>query len=951
MAEKKQVLRIDIKGNEELIRLRQSLQQYQKQLKDLRKEHKDSETLTKSQATEFANLELNVKKTRSEFNKASKSVKGLNDSTKKGIGFVGKMTAAFTAANLATMAFTKASQAMKNAIQDSVSVFADFDIQMQKVKAISGANASEFSKLEKSAQDLGRSTFFTATQVGELQMNFSKLGFSATETLDAQSAALDMATATGEDLARTATVIGSSIRGFNLDADQAGRVADVMAASFTSSALDLEKFQTSMTKVAPIAELMGVSMEATTAIMGKLSDAGIEASIAGTSLRNIFLKMGDPSSDLSKALGKTVGSGQELVAELKRLRDAGVDVEKMLAVVDQRQVAAFATMVKGVDAIESQILAFERSEGAAKAMADTVGDSLQGAMLRFSSALDGLKIVLVDQIGENLQSVIDKFAVFFNFLAKSAEVPLSEKLNEDRLSLNKFLIELNKVNFSQEQRKNLIIELKKEYPNYLSHLDTEKSSSEDVKKALKGLNDQLAMKILLQKESEKIAEQQEDEADRLSKVLEREDVLERLIEKQMDARGLSLKENLSLVEQGQNILEQLTTQLREENIGGKPKEVRDLENAIQFLELAQKKLSKETQEGNKLIEGRAELLQRLIGKGFIPDETGEGETTTTTSEGGGGGKTVDSDKAIEDATALMDAEMAIRNERQGFLEDFANGEIQTKADLNAKLLQMEIEHLQFVTDQNLATGDELMQIEEKLLNARVKRKELEQKADVDRIKQLEETGRLLMEVGKATGENNALTAIGIKVTQAAAVASGIKGLIEATSAPAKQAVAGDPFSAFLRVASMASMMVSVIANLKGLLGGSGGGREATVTEFANGGLLQGGMFKGASHANGGVKFAVGGRIHEAEGGEAIINKRSTAAFRPILSAINSYNGNGVKFAEGGLLSTGEKFAMGGELKSVQSMISGGGTQRVVLVESDVTSTQNRISALEARASF
>ena len=298
----------------------------------------------------------------------------------------------------------------------------------------------------------------------------------------------------------------------------------------------------------------------------------------------------------------------------------------------------------------------------------------------------------------------------------------------------------------------------------------------------------------------------------------------------------------------------------------------------------------------------------------------------------------------------MDAEMAIRNERQGLLEDFANGEIKTKADLNAKLLEMEIEHLQFVTDQNLATGDELMQIEEKLLDARVKRKDLEQKADVDRIKQLEETGRLLMEVGKATGENNALTAIGIKVTQAAAVASGIKGLIEATSAPAKQAVAGDPFSAFLRVASMASMMASVIANLKGLLG-SGGGREATVTEFANGGLLQGGMFKGASHANGGVKFAVGGRIHEAEGGEAIINKRSTAAFRPILSAINSYNGNGVKFAEGGLLSTGEKFAMGGELKSVQSMISGGGTQRVVLVESDVTSTQNRISALEARASF
>ena len=112
------------------------------------------------------------------------------------------------------------------------------------------------------------------------------------------------------------------------------------------------------------------------------------------------------------------------------------------------------------------------------------------------------------------------------------------------------------------------------------------------------------------------------------------------------------------------------------------------------------------------------------------------------------------------------------------------------------------------------------------------------------------------------------------------------------------------------------------------------------------------MFRGASHANGGVKFAVGGRIHEAEGGEAIINKKSTARFRPILSAINSYNGNGVKFADGGLISSGEKFALGGELANVQQMISGGNLkQKVVMVESDVTSTQNRVSSLESQASF
>lgn len=133
----------------------------------------------------------------------------------------------------------------------------------------------------------------------------------------------------------------------------------------------------------------------------------------------------------------------------------------------------------------------------------------------------------------------------------------------------------------------------------------------------------------------------------------------------------------------------------------------------------------------------------------------------------------------------------------------------------------------------------------------------------------------------------------------------------------------------------------------------GGGSSLVETEgtFAKGGLTNGGMFEGASHANGGIKFAVGGRIMEAEGGEAIINKRSTAKFRPILSAINSYNGNGVKFADGGLINSGEKFAMGGELRSIQQMVSGGGSSKVVMVESDVTKTQGRVSSLEAQASF
>ena len=97
-----------------------------------------------------------------------------------------------------------------------------------------------------------------------------------------------------------------------------------MAKSFTSSAMDIEKWQTSMTKVAPIAAAAGISIEATAAVMSKLTDTGIEASIAGTSLRNIFLKMQDSSSDLSKFLGYTVNSSNDLDRALQDLNKAGL---------------------------------------------------------------------------------------------------------------------------------------------------------------------------------------------------------------------------------------------------------------------------------------------------------------------------------------------------------------------------------------------------------------------------------------------------------------------------------------------------------------------------------------------------------------------------------------------------------------------------------------------------
>jgi len=128
--------------------------------------------------------------------------------------------------------------------------------------------------------------------------------------------------------------------------------------------------------------------------------------------------------------------------------------------------------------------------------------------------------------------------------------------------------------------------------------------------------------------------------------------------------------------------------------------------------------------------------------------------------------------------------------------------------------------------------------------------------------------------------------------------------------------------------------------------------DGGITKFADGGLSDGGMFEGASHANGGVKFAVGGKIHEAEGGEAIINKRSTAMFKPLLSSLNAAGG-GKKFASGGIplaasSTAGIDSAMASE-NSISNQIKNQVPAQVAVT--DINRTQSNVSVKQSRASI
>ena len=411
----------------------------------------------------------------------------------------GKMAAGVLGA---VAAFRQVTQAVGNALRS----FRDFEFQMAKVKAITGANRSEFLALTKSAQDLGRSTFFTAQQVAELQTNFGKLGFTTQEILNAQEATLQLATATDSDLARAAIVAGSAVRGFGLDASETQRVVDVMAVAFTSSALDIEKFQTSMTKVAPIAKSAGFSIEDTTAIMAQLADSGIEASIAGTSLRNILLKMQDPNSDLVKSFGKTIHSLDELVPALTKFSEEGGSLAEIMEVVDLRQAAAFEQMITSRQRTVELRDALEGATGAAEEMARIVGDTLEGSFKRAESATQGFQIAFIDNFGKNIQGIVDGFASFINKLTDFVEIPVSEKLEKDRLEMNNLFNALQETNISQDTRNKLLVRLNKNYGEYLPNIVTEKTNLEDLKVAQVEANAAMLQRVTILAAEEKLTE-------------------------------------------------------------------------------------------------------------------------------------------------------------------------------------------------------------------------------------------------------------------------------------------------------------------------------------------------------------------------------------------------------------------------------------------------------------
>lgn len=337
---------------------------------------------------------------------------------------VGSMIKGMVGAQAVISGFQKLIGLFKSGVQSII----DFEAANSKLAAILGTTSNNMKDLSTDAQRLGAATKYTASEATNLQIELAKLGFTRKEILQSTEGILKFAQATGADLPEAAALAGAALRMFDAETRETERYVSAMAVATTKSALSFSYLQTAMPIVGPVAKAFNFQIEDTLALLGKLSDAGFDASMAATATRNILLNLADGSGKLAQALGGPVKTLPELVSGLQKLKERGVDLNTTLELTDKRSVAAFNAFLTAADKIVPLREQITGVAGELNDMAETMGDNVQGAIAGLSSAWEAFMLSFYDSKGI-MKDVLDFFAKGLREVAR--QLKSNDQLQEE----------------------------------------------------------------------------------------------------------------------------------------------------------------------------------------------------------------------------------------------------------------------------------------------------------------------------------------------------------------------------------------------------------------------------------------------------------------------------------------------------------------------------------------
>lgn len=313
------------------------------------------------------------------------------------------------------------------AVTGSIKAGSSFESQMSTVEAISGATEKQITQLEEKAKEMGATTKFTATESGQAMEYMSMAGWKSKDMLNGIEGIMDLAAASGEDLAGTSDIVTDALTAFNLKAKDAAHFSDVLAQASSNSNTNVSMMGETFKYVAPIAGALDYTAEDTATSIGLMANAGIKASQSGTALRKIMSNTADGITLVSKAYAKAGektgkykietanadGSMKDWSQTVEELREQFSEMTKKEKAMNAESIAgktAMAGLLAMVNAsdkdYEKLTNSIDNASGAAKRMAKIRLDNLQGDVTIFQSALEGKGIELYDEIKEPMRDIV-----------------------------------------------------------------------------------------------------------------------------------------------------------------------------------------------------------------------------------------------------------------------------------------------------------------------------------------------------------------------------------------------------------------------------------------------------------------------------------------------------------------------------------------------------------------
>ncbi len=302
----------------------------------------------------------------------------------------------------------------------AVKVAADFDSAMSQVAAVSGAAGKELDTLRDKAREMGSKTKFSASEAAEAMNYMAMAGWKTGDMLDGIEGIMNLAAASGEDLAATSDIVTDALTALGLSAADSGHFADILAAASSNANTNVSMMGETFKYCAPVAGALGFTVEDTAEAIGLMANAGIKSSQAGTAMRTMLTSLTGEVTFVGDAFGELTVQTTNADGSMRSLGDILTDCRAAFAQMSESERAANAEALVGKNAmsgflavmnaapgdIEKLNSAINNCDGTAERMAETMQDNLAGQLTILKSQLEELAISIGEILMPSIRQIV-----------------------------------------------------------------------------------------------------------------------------------------------------------------------------------------------------------------------------------------------------------------------------------------------------------------------------------------------------------------------------------------------------------------------------------------------------------------------------------------------------------------------------------------------------------------